>query len=177
MKTLAGQRPDGKIRLDLMGNKSFSDQTLLAEIEQTAATVAAASNGRLDIAFHFGASEELKQRVLREADIFTLPTYHEGFCVPIVEALSHGDRVVTYDNSNTPAICNGLGRLVPTGDVDGFARALGEVADEVLNDAWRQGGYTAYAAAAGAYTAGFAAATVGARFVRLLEEQAQKDRH
>ena len=177
VKTLAGQRPDGKIRLDLMGNKSFSDQTLLAEIEQTAATVAAASNGRLDIAFHFGASEELKQRVLREADIFTLPTYHEGFCVPIVEALSHGDRVVTYDNSNTPAICNGLGRLVPTGDVDGFARALGEVADEVLNDAWRQGGYTAYAAAAGAYTAGFAAATVGARFVRLLEEQAQKDRH
>ncbi|HMA50837.1 MAG TPA: glycosyltransferase, partial [Magnetospirillaceae bacterium] len=110
VETLLAQRPEGKIRLDLVGNKSFSDQILLAEIERTAESLAKASNGRLAIAFHYGAGEELKQRLLREADIFALPTYHEGFCVPIVEALSQGARVVTYDNSNTPAICNGLGR-------------------------------------------------------------------
>jgi glycosyltransferase involved in cell wall biosynthesis len=172
IETLLEQRPEGKIRLDLVGNKSFSDQALLAEIERTAETVAKGSNGRLAIAFHYGADEELKQRLLREADIFALPTYHEGFCVPIVEALSQGARVVTYDNSNTPAICNGLGRLVPTGDVPAFALALAEVADEVLGAPWRQGGYRAYAAAAGAYTAGFAAATIGERFVRLLEDHA-----
>lgn len=172
VETLLAQRPEGKIRLDLVGNKSFSDQVLLAEIERTAESLAKASNGRLAIAFHYGAGEELKQRLLREADIFALPTYHEGFCVPIVEALSQGARVVTYDNSNTPAICNGLGRLVATGDVPAFARALEEVADEVLAGPWRQGGYRAYAASAGEYAGGFAAATIGERFVRLLEDHA-----
>lgn len=172
VETLLAQRPGQKIRLDLVGNKSFSDQTLLDEIEHTADALVKASDGRLSIAFHYGAGEDLKQHLLREADIFALPTYHEGFCVPIVEALSHADRVVTYDNSNTPAICNGLGRLVATGDVPAFGQVLVEVADEVLNQAWRQGGYRAYAAATADYTSGFAAATIGERFVRLLEEHA-----
>ena len=171
VETLLAQRPEGRIRLDLVGNKSFSDQVLLAEIEQQAKTLVSGAQGRLAIEFHYGASEDVKQRVLREADIFTLPTYHEGFCVPIVEALSQGDRVITYDNSNTPSICNGLGRLVVTGDVDAFARALVEAAEDVLSDPWRQDGYRAYAATAGHYTAGFASATIGERFVHLLEKQ------
>jgi glycosyltransferase involved in cell wall biosynthesis len=170
--TLLARRPEGKIRLDLMGNKAFSDQALLAEIERTAESLAKGSNGRLAVTFHYGATEEVKRRLLREADIFALPTYHEGFCVPVVEALSHGDRIVTYDNSNMPAICNGLGRLVPTGDVAAFAQVLEEVAAEVLSESWRKDGYSAYAAAAGGYTAGFAAAAIGDRFVGLIEEQA-----
>jgi len=160
----------GPVRLDLMGNKSFSDQALLAELEKKADSL----KERVSIAFHYDASEELKQRLLREADIFALPTYHEGFCVPAIEALAEGARVVTYDNSNMPAICNGFGKLVPTGDIAGFARALTEIAEEVRSSSWQQGGYAAYSAATGAYTAQFAPATIGARFVRLLEEQVGK---
>jgi len=174
IEILLAQRPAGSLRLDLIGNKSFSDETLLAAIEQKAKQLEDSSRGRLEIAFHYGADEETKQRLLREADIFALPTYHEGFCVPIIEALSQGARVVTYDNSNTPAICNGLGHLVATGDVAAFAQALGEVADEVLAEPWRRGGYRAYTATAAAYTAGFAAASIGERFVRLLEHQAER---
>jgi glycosyltransferase involved in cell wall biosynthesis len=172
LEALLAQRPDGKIRLDLVGNKAFSDPLLLAEIDQRAQKLAKASDGRLAIAFHYGAGEDLKQRLLREADIFALPTYHEGFCVPIIEALAQGARVITYDNSNTPAICNGLGRLVPTGDVAAFAQALADVADEVRGAPWREGGYRTYAAAAGAYTGGFAPQTIGENFVRLIEEHA-----
>jgi len=174
VETLLAQRPKSRIKLDLMGNKAFSDQKLLDELERTASVLAAGSGGRLSIAFHFNADEELKRRLLAEADIFALPTYHEGFCVPIIEAMSHGNRVVTYDNSNTPAICNGLGRLVATGDVAAFAQALNEVADEIAAESWRQGGYRAYAASVAAYTAGFAQAAIGERFVRQLERHAEE---
>ena len=168
--------PAGRVRLDLMGNKSFSDQALLAELEKQAASLVAASNGRLEIAFHYDAPEELKQRLLREADIFALPTYHEGFCVPAIEALAQGARIVTYDNSNMPAICNGFGKLVVTGDVAAYGRALAEVANEIGATAWAQGGYAAYAQAARTYTGRFAPASIGERFVRLLEEQSGKGR-
>ena len=168
--------PAGKVRLDLMGNKSFSDQALLAELEEKAEAMAAASNGRLDIAFHYDAPEELKQRLLREADIFALPTYHEGFCVPAIEALAQGARIITYDNSNMPAICNGLGRLVATGDVAAYSKALSEITGETGTTAWRHGGYAAYSEAARLYTAQFAPTAIGERFVRLLEEQSGKGR-
>jgi glycosyltransferase involved in cell wall biosynthesis len=164
----------GPVRLDLIGNKSFSDQALLADLEDKAASLAKQSGGRLTIAFHYDAPEALKQRLLREADIFTLPTYHEGFCVPAIEALAQGARIVTYDNSNMPAICHGFGRLVATGDIPGFAHALNEVAEEVRAPSWRQGGYAAYAGATLAYARDFDPAKIGERFVRLLEEQAAK---
>jgi glycosyltransferase involved in cell wall biosynthesis len=170
------EKVPGPARLDLMGNKSFSDQALLAELEQKAKALVAASDGRIAIQFHYDAPEELKQRLLREADIFALPTYHEGFCVPAIEALAQGARIVTYDNSNMPAICNGFGQLVATGDLEAYGRVLAEVTGEVAATAWRQGGYAAYTEAANAYTAQFATAKIAERFVRLLEEQAGKGR-
>ena len=56
---------------------------------------------------------ELGQLYL-SADLFVLPSYHEGYCVPVVEALFAGCPV-TYDAGNLPFASGGLGALVPTG--------------------------------------------------------------
>lgn len=60
----------------------------------------------------------------RTADAFMMPSYHEGYCVPILEALAAACPVIAYDNSNIPMVSSGLAELVPTGDVDGLARAM-----------------------------------------------------
>ena len=54
----------------------------------------------------------------RDAGVFVLPTRHEGFCVPIVEALAAGCKVIACDNSNTPAVTGGLASLVSLVNVD-----------------------------------------------------------
>jgi glycosyltransferase involved in cell wall biosynthesis len=156
--------PAAAIRLDLVGNKSFSDPELIAELERQA-------KGSRGVAphLHFDASDEIKQRLLQEADIFVLPSYHEGFCVPVVEALNSGCRIVTYDNSNLPAIGNGFSRLVATGDLKGLEAALAELAGELRGEAWRAQGYRDYATRAAAYAAQFDPATVDRRFVDYIE--------
>ncbi len=159
------------IRLDLVGNIGFSDATLLAELETVAKRLEDTTAGRLTIRFHGDASEDVKQQLLQDADLFALPTYHEGFCVPIVEAMASGCKVVTYDNSNTPAISGGPAQLVPTGNVAEFAGALGNAMTQVLSDAWRnQGGYADYVVAAAAHVAQFAPALVDERFVDFIQD-------
>jgi len=163
-------RADTNIHLDLVGNLAFSDAKLLAELKLMAERLVKATCGRLAITFHGDIREDVKQQLLQEADIFALPTYHEGFCVPIVEAMASGCKVVTYDNSNTPSVSNGLAQLVPTGNVAEFARALGQAITHVLSDAWQnQGGYAAYVVAAAGHVAQFAPTLVDKRFVDFIE--------
>jgi glycosyltransferase involved in cell wall biosynthesis/SAM-dependent methyltransferase len=69
------------------------------------------------------------------AHVLLLPTHHEGFCVPVVEALRAGAIPVGYDAGNMKFVCEGLGRLVPTGEVDLLAQRLIEVARD-LKDAY-----------------------------------------
>ena len=96
--------------------------------------------------FHGDASETEKWRLLGEADIFVLPTHHEGFCVPIVEALVSGCRVIAYDNSNVTSISGGLGTLVLTGDVRALSDAIARTVGDVSSAAWvSDGGYGTYA--------------------------------
>jgi len=61
-----------------------------------------------------------------ESDVFVIPSYHEGYCVPVVEALASGCHVVAYDSSNLPFVLSGLGSLVATGDVTMLTKALAE---------------------------------------------------
>lgn len=57
-------------------------------------------------------------RAYLDADALIIPSYHEGYCVPVLEAFAAGCQVIVYDNSNLPAVTGGLGTLVPTGDVE-----------------------------------------------------------
>jgi glycosyltransferase involved in cell wall biosynthesis len=74
----------------------------------------------------------VKDDVLAEnyarADVLVIPSYHEGFCVPVVEAFASGAYVVAYDSSNLPNVVAGLGSLVPTGDVGALSTVLVDLA-------------------------------------------------
>jgi len=133
-----------RFEVDLIGNVSFSNSSVLEEIRRLGAQMSEAFKGRIKVTIRGDASTEEKHRVLREADVLVLPTYHEGFCVPILEALASGCRVIAYDNSNTPAIGGGFAFLTPTGDIDSLAEAIGRETRDVLTALWRDGPCSGY---------------------------------
>lgn len=66
-----------------------------------------------------------------DAHVLLLPTRHEGFCVPVVEALRAGAIPVGFDAGNMRNICEGLGRLVEPGDVVQLFKALAAVVEDL----------------------------------------------
>jgi glycosyltransferase involved in cell wall biosynthesis len=83
-------------------------------------------------------SEAEKSRLMEAAHALVMPSYHEGFCMPVVEALGRGCFVLGYAAGNTPFIANGFGALVPSGDVDGLSRAMAHFVEAVqgAHDPW-----------------------------------------
>lgn len=77
------------------------------------------------------------RRYLSTADIYTLPSRHEGFPVAPIEAMACGLPVVMTDAPGVPDILEGGedsgGLVVPRGDAMALASALGRVLD---NEAW-----------------------------------------
>lgn len=144
-----------RVDITMVGNTAFSDQEYLTELRATARRVRHDSGGRLTVRLLGSVPNETRNDVLRDADLFVLPTYHEGFCVPIVEALASGCDVVAYDNSNVPAISAGLATLVPTGDTSTLAGAIAERAEAVSAEAWRAAGYAEHAAACAVHVRSF----------------------
>jgi glycosyltransferase involved in cell wall biosynthesis len=167
LETMLDARPGMRVRLDMIGNLKFSFSLLLAELDALIAALHTRYGERVRVAIHGNAADSEKTRILREADLFVLPSYHEGFCVPILEALASGCQVVSYENSNIPAITGGFARLVPSGDVAALSKAMTAAADDIRSPAWSapEGGYSAYAARASSYVAGFAPERASRRFL------------
>jgi len=99
---------------------------------------------RIEIEFFFDRPDSFKEEILDDADIFVLPSYHEGFGIPIIEALCHSCVVVAYDNSNIPAASLGLGRHVQTGNISALASALNAACHEVRSPKWILDGFQEY---------------------------------
>lgn len=133
------------LHVDLIGNLAFSDATLVDELHSKIRMLKKRFGKRVTFEVRGNVTDEAKHLVLEQADVFVLPTYHEGFCVPIVEALAAGCRVVAYDNSNVPSICGGLADLVSTGDVVALADTLmALVAELKVASVWKGDGPGSY---------------------------------
>lgn len=130
-----------QIQMDFIGNLDFSDKHVVNEVQIFTESIQTKFPHRMTAKIHGNALEVEKEKILHNADLLVLPTYHEGFCIPILEALSSGCLVVTYDNSNTPAISGGLATLVPTGEVNYLARAMIDNISLALTSHWKCGGY------------------------------------
>lgn len=159
-----------RVSVSMVGNLSFSDSNLHSEILSAARDAELAHPGRLRVDITGNVDNLEKAKILTDADIFVLPTYHEGFCVPILEALGAGCRVITYENSNTPAISGGFADLVSTGDVTGLAGACEERARSISSADWADGGYSRYAASVREYVEFFARDRVKARFLAIIKK-------
>jgi glycosyltransferase involved in cell wall biosynthesis len=122
-------RSVGPFNLKLAGNLSFSDQGYLARVRALVTSL-----GLRDmVSFEGEVSDRRLAELYAEADIFVLPSYHEGFCVPLIEALNAGCVPVTYDSGNLADLVGDRGITTPAGDVEAYSNALGGVVASFAN--------------------------------------------
>ena len=73
------------------------------------------------------APQPLVDALVAAADVLVLPSLDEGFGIPALEAMSVGTAVVTSDAGSLPEVVGDAGLVVPVGDVDALADAIGRV--------------------------------------------------
>jgi glycosyltransferase involved in cell wall biosynthesis len=84
---------------------------------------------RLDDAVNFAGSvsgAEL-EAYLQAADVFVCASDHEGFCVPLAEAMGHGIPIVAYGVTAVPETVGNAGLLLPDKAPLTFAAAVARV--------------------------------------------------
>jgi glycosyltransferase involved in cell wall biosynthesis len=99
----------------------------------------------------------------RAADVFVMASDHEGFCVPLGEAMGHGVPIVAYGVTAVPETVAGAGLVLPDKSPVPFAAAVGRV----LRDPELR---TVLATAGRDRAAGFDLAASTKRFVALVQE-------
>jgi glycosyltransferase involved in cell wall biosynthesis len=104
----------------LMGSQDFSDPQLV-----TAARTAI-GNSEVPTCFtlKFDASDVERDAEYAKADLLVVPSYHEGFCLPVIEAMHFGCLPITYDAYNLAFVAEGLSIAVRTGDVAALRRGI-----------------------------------------------------
>jgi glycosyltransferase involved in cell wall biosynthesis len=120
---LVRARTDIPFRLDIAGNEAFSDPAYAAEAK------ADVIRRGLSPFVHFAGAveDETRDALYRDAHLLAIPSYHEGFCRPVIEGLRAGCVPVGYAAHNLPHVTHGLGRMVRTGDRNALAAALVEL--------------------------------------------------
>lgn len=89
-----------------------------------------------------GSVEEAQLRALYAgATLFALPSRHEGFGLPVLEAMAQGTPVVCSDIPALREVAGGAARLVPPREVDAWTEALAALlADPAELRRWAQAG-------------------------------------
>ena len=98
----------------------------------------------IDHRVHFLGYRSDVDRILPHMDIFTLPSFGEGFGLVLLEAMAHSKPVVATDVMSIPEIVeNGkTGFLVPAKDISALAQALDTlIEDPGLRDQFGKAGY------------------------------------
>ncbi len=114
-------------RLRLIGNVDFSDPSYIALIQNSIK-----SRGLDQIVIFDGkVDDETLTKRYAEADAFVIASYHEGFCVPLIEAMRFGCVPIAYDAGNMANLVADYGSVVPTGDVAALSRAIATVVADV----------------------------------------------
>jgi glycosyltransferase involved in cell wall biosynthesis len=83
--------------------------------------------GARDVFFTGPISSEARDAWYRRADVYLGMSVHEGFCVPLIEALAYRVPVVARDAGAMPETLGGAGLVLDGGDLPLVAEALHEL--------------------------------------------------
>lgn len=108
---------------------------------QQAIAKAAALGLAGDVIFPGQLAEALLPALYRAAVVVAYPSLHEGFGLPILEAMASGAPVVTSDRSSMKEVAGDAAVLVDPEDIQGLTEALRRaISDEGLREQLRQKG-------------------------------------
>jgi glycosyltransferase involved in cell wall biosynthesis len=79
------------------------------------------------VSFSGYATDAAVAAAYRTADVLVVTSEHEGFCVPVVEAMAAGLPVVAFDQGAVPEVLGGAGVLVTSRDPYALAEAIATV--------------------------------------------------
>ncbi len=109
-------------RLLLVGE---DDGSYAAALESYLATI-----GLDGVSFVRQASDSEKEAAYRNADLFLCLSEHEGFCVPLLEAMQHGLPIIAYDSSSVAETLGGAGLQLQSKS----PAVVAEAVDRVMTD-------------------------------------------
>jgi glycosyltransferase involved in cell wall biosynthesis len=110
------------LEVDLIGASDASDP---GYIEQLRARIVERGLGGV-VRVELDLPDDALRDRYDAASVFVSTSRHEGFCVPVVEAIASGCRVVTTDAGALPETVGPCGALVPVGDIGALRSALGD---------------------------------------------------
>ena len=137
LEAFARLRRDGEVdadlRLVLAGARGWLDEPIFATVRSLGLEDAVRFTGFVDDA-------DLPA-VYSGAALFVFPSLHEGFGLPLLEAMACGVPVVTSNISSMPEVAGDAAVLVDPRDTDGLAAAIARLLrDEALRDRLREAG-------------------------------------
>ena len=112
---------DPDVHLTVAGSVRFSQPDVVAAVED------ALDRHGDRLRFVRDAGDDVIAGLYRRADVFVMPSHHEGYCIPVIEAMSSACYVIGSDAGNVPNIMGGLGSVFPAADAEALARAIGDV--------------------------------------------------
>ncbi len=130
LEALAQLDVDVEWTVGLYGSSTSTDPLYLDELRQLSS--ARGLDDRVEICLDVDDAQ--LWHCLEQSDVLVVPSHHEGFCLPVIEALAAGCRVVSTDAGALPDTLGGCGRLVPVGDVAAMSQAIAETLREVQQE-------------------------------------------
>jgi glycosyltransferase involved in cell wall biosynthesis len=120
VEALWEERGGPDFRLTVAGSLRFSDHETIAAITEVEHRFA--TDGRFTMVAD--GNDETIASLYATHDALVMPSYHEGYCVPVIEAMTSGCFVIGSDSGNIPYVMGGLGSTFVAGDLDGMASAI-----------------------------------------------------
>ena len=124
---------DADLRLVLAGARGWLDEPIFATVRSLGLEDAVRFTGFVD--------DDDLPAVYSGAALFVFPSLHEGFGLPLLEAMACGVPVVTSNVSSMPEVAGDAATLVDPRDGEGLAAAIARsLRDEALRDRLRDAG-------------------------------------
>ena len=115
------------LHLTIVGSATYSDPAYVAHCKDAIKRLGLSEL----VAFRGTLDDAMLSKAYQQAHVLIIPSYHEGFCVPVIEGLRAGCVPLGYSAGNLPSIMGGLGCLVAAGNVPALAQRLLQLSDAI----------------------------------------------